>query len=338
MPKTRELTEAERMAIYTKRQAGATLQVLATEYNICVEGVRKIINKVETTGSVQNLPRSGRHRATTEREDRAIVRLVKTNPNISARETKERLNLNVAEETIRNRLHEANLFGRIARNKPHINECNRKKRLEFAMKYVDFRKEFWRDVLWTDESRFEVRGDNTKRKYVWRKPNTALAQKNIRPTFKSGRESVLVWGCFTYMGVGKIAFIDGNFKSNDYIKILEDNLPDTISHLKLEDDFIFQQDNDPKHTSQVTKSFLKNNQLHVLPWPPQSPDLNPIEHLWDYLDRQITLEERCSKEIFQSALERHFYAIPEEYCHQLVDSMPNRLREVIKANGLNTRY
>ena len=57
------------------------------------------------------------------------------------------------------------------------------------------------------------------------------------------------------MGVGKIAFIDGNFKSNDYIKILEDNLLDTISHLKLEDDFIFQQDNDSKHTSQPTKLF-----------------------------------------------------------------------------------
>lgn len=146
MPKTRELTEAERMAIYTKRQAEATLQVLANEYNICLEGVRKIINKMENTKSVKNLPRSGRHWATTKGEDRAIVRLVKT-PQISARETKERLNLNVAEKTIRNRLHEANLFGRITRNKPHINECNRKKHLEFARKYVDFRKEFWRDVL-----------------------------------------------------------------------------------------------------------------------------------------------------------------------------------------------
>ena len=147
MPKTRELTEAERMAIYTKRQAGATLQMLANEYNICLEGVGKIINKMENTGSVKNLPRSGRHRATTERKDRAIVRLVKTHPHISARETKERLNSNVAEETIRNRLHEVNLVRRIARNKPHIDECNRKKRLEFARKYVDFRKEFWRDVL-----------------------------------------------------------------------------------------------------------------------------------------------------------------------------------------------
>ena len=100
-----------------------------------------------------------------------------------------------------------------------------------------------------------MRSENTKRKNVWREPNTALALKNIRPTFKSGRESVLVWRCYTYMGVGKITFIDENFKSHDYIKILEDNLPDTISHLKLEDDFIFQQDNDSKHTSQPTKLF-----------------------------------------------------------------------------------
>ena len=58
MPKTRELTEAERMAMYTKRQAGATLQMLANEYNICLEGVRKVINKKENTRLVKNLPRS----------------------------------------------------------------------------------------------------------------------------------------------------------------------------------------------------------------------------------------------------------------------------------------
>ena len=125
--------------------------------------------------------------------------------------------------------------------------------------------------------------------------------------------------------------------SHDIIKILEDKLPDTISHPKLEDFFFFNRIM-TLNTHHRRLNHFKKNQLHVLPWPPQSPDLNPIEHLWDYLDRQITLEERCSKEIFQTALERHFYTIPEEYCHQLVDSMPNRVREVIKANGLNTRY
>ena len=58
MPKTREITDVERMAICTKRQAGATLQMLANEYNICLEGVRKVINKKENTRLVKNLPRS----------------------------------------------------------------------------------------------------------------------------------------------------------------------------------------------------------------------------------------------------------------------------------------
>ena len=72
---------------------------------------------MKNTGLVKNLPQSGRPRAITEREDRAVVQLVKTHSHISTRDAKEMLNLNLAKKTVRNRLHEANLFRRIARNK-----------------------------------------------------------------------------------------------------------------------------------------------------------------------------------------------------------------------------
>ena len=116
------------------------------------------------------------------------------------------------------------------------------------------------------------------------------------------------------------------------------NLDKAVRILEHPDDYIFQQDNDPKHCSKKTKEFFKEKEIHVLPWPAQSPDLNPIEHLRDYLDRQISCFERRSKQTFENALQEKFYSIDASFCKKLVDSMPNRLKEFIKANGLNTLY
>lgn len=84
---------------------------------------------------------------TTPRDNRRIIKLVHANPKTMVREIKEQLQLNVEIETVRTRQHEANLFGRIARNKPHINEVNRKKRLNFARQFANYSKEFWHEVL-----------------------------------------------------------------------------------------------------------------------------------------------------------------------------------------------
>ena len=72
-----------------------------------------------------------------------------------------------------------------------------------------------------------------------------------------------------------------------YKQILQENLMFSIESLELPSDYIFQQDNDPKHITKSTKKWLSENNVNVLQWPSQSPDLNPIGNLRRFLKIQI---------------------------------------------------
>lgn len=194
--------------------------------------------------------------------------------------------------------------------------------------------------MWTDETKINRFGSDG-RKWVWKAPNEGLTERSVQPTVKHGGGSVMIWGCMTYHGVGKVTKIDGRMNAELYCNILGRCLQPTLEMYGLErKEIIFQQDNDPKHTSKRAKKWFEDSGLYVLPWPPQSPDLNPIEHLWDVLKRRLNAYANPPAGILElwERIDSQWESISRETCMRLIESMPRRIKAVLKAKGGNTGY
>lgn len=123
-----------------------------------------------------------------------------------------------------------------------------------------------------------------------------------------------------------------------YQDLLERNLFQSVRKLSLGRRFIFMQDNDPKHTAKIIRTYFKKKKVNTFDWPSQSPDLNPIEHLWDNLERKVRKYHIKNHDDLRKALQDAWDSITTEETGKLVNSMPDRLAAVIQSKGGPTKY
>uniref|UniRef100_A0A3B3DUX1 Uncharacterized protein n=1 Tax=Oryzias melastigma TaxID=30732 RepID=A0A3B3DUX1_ORYME len=259
----RKLYQDIRKKIIDKHLKGKGYKTISKQLEVPVTTVAHIIQKFKTHGTGANLPGRGRKMKIDDKLKRRTVRIVSKEPRTTSKEIKgehQGQGTSVSDRTIRRCLSQSGLHGRT----PLLKRNHKKARLEFAKMHVDKSQSFWENVLWTDETKLEL-FDKAHQLYVHRLKNQAYEEKNIVPTVKHGGGSGMFWGCFATSGTGCLECVQGRMKSEDYQGILERNVLPSVRNLGLSRrSWVFQQDNDPKHTSKNTQEWLREKSVGLL--------------------------------------------------------------------------
>uniref|UniRef100_A0A4W5NXZ3 Transposase Tc1-like domain-containing protein n=1 Tax=Hucho hucho TaxID=62062 RepID=A0A4W5NXZ3_9TELE len=243
----------------------------------------------------------------------------------------------VTKKTIGNTLRREGLKSCSARKVPLLKKAHIHARLKFANEHLNDSEDNWVKVLWSDETKMELFGINSNRR-VWRRRNAAYDPKNTIPTVKHGGGNIMLWGCFSAKGTGQLHRIKGTMDGAMYRQILGENLLPSARALKMGRGWVFQHDNDPKHTAKATKEWLKKKHIKVLEWPSQFPDLNPIENLCRELKVRVAKRQPRNLNDLEKICKEEWDKIPPEMCANLVANYKKRLTFVIANKGFATKY
>lgn len=320
---------------------GHSVRKIADEHHISKSKIQEIRTK-----HLPNVATSlgGRPKKLSAQNKRFCVRAItagRTKSSVAVRMKLEAdLGIKVCNNTIRNALREAGLEAKEKETKPMLSPKNIKARLEFAKRHQNWTKDDWKRVLWSDETKINRFGSDG-RSWCWVRDGETQQPHHVKQTVKHGGGSIMIWDCMTSHGPGFMCKINNTMDQHIYKHILQEYLLQTIDWYDLDvEQVIFQHDNDPKHKARSVQEWLGEQEFEVIEWPPQSPDLSPIEHLWATLQRRLGEYEHPPKGMNElwERIETEWNKITMEECVRLVESMPDRIRAVLKAKGRWTKY
>ncbi|KAG0776883.1 hypothetical protein G6F16_013660 [Rhizopus arrhizus] len=200
-----------------------------------------------------NVNEAGRPSLISQRMVSYIRRLVtlgrKNNAVEIQKALKEEFGMSVSDSTVRRVLKKAGFIAFVKPQKPLLRSQNIMKRLQWAKSHQHWTVDDWKRVIFSDETKINRFASDGKA-YTWKLPHEELNSRHVQQTVKHGGGNIMVWSSITWEGVGWIVDVGHRMNSEAYLEVLKDDLLKTMESYGLDSSkIVFQQDNDPKHTS-----------------------------------------------------------------------------------------
>ena len=219
MPPRRKLSNFDRARAVAWFQDGGTKREVARRLQVSISVIVRLIQCYIATGRVQERRRSGRPKKTNPREDRLIERQAlqtrAASSSIIRRHVRVAANINISQQTIRNRLHGFYLRSRRPAVRPRLAPAHRAARRTFCRRHVRWTRHQWSKVLFSDESRFTM-NHNDGRLRVWRRPGQRFIDATVQEKVALGGGSVMVWGAFSLHHRTPLYRVQGNLNGLRY--------------------------------------------------------------------------------------------------------------------------
>jgi len=330
------LSICQRAALITLHQLNIGINQIAELTHCELRTISHWIDYYQEHHSLQDEPRSGRPRVTSEDIDTSIVAAATETPITTPRTIRSELSIDASARTVRRRLDEAGLFGRVARVEYPFDHTDITERLEFAHKHEGWTRSQWGRVMFGDEAYIclGVHGQI----WVQRPQDTAYLSQFMVQGQTNFAPKIGIWACFSGQGVAGLRIFDGDMDTRLYTDTMDQFMKPRALRFWPDGPWFYLHDNAGYHGSRGSYTWFHNKGVDLIKLPPHSPDLNPIENLWADLKRRIELRFPRDIAKLRQFLTEEWESTPRSTCSNLVNSMPDRMRAVIDAEGHKTGY
>jgi transposase len=355
------ISPTERQRIIAKREAGVTVRELAAEFGRSESAIKYTIRTYTKTATTEERPRTGRPRILSRHQEKIIYRIARAAPKIEYSElAKQAVFVNSdgtatklpSHSTLYRVLKRRSLTKLPCKKRPKLTAVHARKRRRFCRGWVRFQ---WhrRTVKFSDECSVQ-KSSGANPEWAFRFSWEKWKKEMLTECSTSRKPAQMVWGSIWLDERGhprrsKLVIMErdpdaprGGYSAKSYIETLTKGL---LPHYRRSQQFMH--DNAGIHRARKVQEFIRRHRIRVINWPPYSPDLNPVEHMWWVLKKMMykhypqynnlnQAEEEWDR--FCEALQECWRRIPGALIKRLITSMSARIRACKKAKGYQTKY